>query len=112
MFSIITLVRFDRPADKILSLAPMAVEPEAQNRGIGSAMVEAGLEKARELGHTFVIVVGHPGFYPRFGFKQARELGFDVGMEVHDEAFMVAVLQPDALHGLGGMVQFSPPFGI
>ena len=112
MFSIITLVRFDRPAEKILSLAPMAVEPEAQNGGIGSALVEAGLDKARELGHTFVIVVGHAGYYPRFGFKQARSLGFDVGMEVPDEAFMVAVLQPDALDDLGGMVQFSPPFGV
>ena len=111
MFSIITLVRFDRPADKILSLAPMAVEPESQNSGIGSALVETGMDKARELGHTFIIVVGHPGYYPRFGFRQARELGFDVGMEVPNEAFMVAVLQPDALHDLGGMVQFSPPFG-
>ena len=110
MFSIITLVRLDRPAEKILSLAPMAVDPEVQNRGTGSALVQAGMEKARELGHTVVIVIGHPEYYPRFGFKQARMLGFDIEMEVPDEAFMAAGLQPDALQDAGGMVQFSPPF--
>ena len=112
MFSIITLVHFDRPAEKILSLAPMAVEPEMQNTGIGSALVKAGMDKARELGHTVIVVIGHPEFYPRFGFRQARALGLDVGMEVPDETFMVAGLQPGALQDIGGMVQFSPPFGI
>mgnify|MGYP001819482455 CR=1 FL=1 len=112
MFSVVTLVRFDRPAEKILSLAPMAVEPEHQKEGIGSALVKAGMDKAQELGHKIVIVVGHPEYYPRFGFRKARMLGYDVGMEVPDEAFMVAGLQEDALLEQGGMVQFSPPFGI
>jgi putative acetyltransferase len=112
MFSIITLVRFDRPAEKILTLAPMSVLPAMQRKGIGSKLVRAGMEKARELGHEIVIVIGHPEYYPRFGFHPARDFGFDVGMEVPDEAFMVAGLIPDALQYSGGMVQFSPPFGI
>lgn len=112
MFSFITVVRFDRPAERILALAPMAVDPEAQKRGTGSALVQAGIEKARELGHTIVIVIGPPGYYSRFGFKQARPHGFDIGIEVPDEAFMVAGLQSGALHENGGMVQFSPPFGM
>jgi putative acetyltransferase len=112
MFSIITLVRFDRPAETILSLAPMAVDPGMQKKGIGTAMVKAGMDKARELGHTVIVVIGHPGYYPRFGFLPARDLGLDIGMEVPNEAFMVAGLQPGALQDAGGMVQFSPPFGI
>ena len=110
MFSLINLIRFDQPAETILSLAPMAVDPEDQNKGIGSALVRAGMEKARELGHRIVIVIGHPGYYPRFGFMQARILGFEIGINVPDEAFMVAGLQPDALQESSGMVQFSPPF--
>lgn len=112
MFSIITLVRFDRPAEKILSLAPMAVDPEMQKKGAGSALVKAGMKKAAELGHMVVVVIGHPEYYPRFGFRQARSIGYDIGMEVPDAAFMVAGLQPDALQDAGGMVQFSPAFGI
>jgi putative acetyltransferase len=111
MFSNITLVRFDRPAEKILTLAPMSVLPGMQNQGIGSKLVRAGMDKAREMGHEIVIVIGHAWFYPRFGFHPARDFGFDVGMEVPDEAFMVAGLQPDALQYAGGMVQFSAPFG-
>ena len=112
MFSIITLVRFDRPAEKILSLAPMSVDPEMQKQGIGTALVKAGMEKAAELGHTVVVVIGHPEYYPRFGFRQARPIGFDIGMDVPDAAFMVAGLQPDALQDTAGMIQFSPPFGV
>jgi len=112
MFSYVNLIRFDRPAERILSLAPMSVDPDEQNMGTGSSLVWAGLEKAGKMGHRIVVVIGHPEFYPKFGFKPARALGFDIGFEVPDEAFMVAGLQPGALLGAGGMVQYSPPFGI
>src|SRR5437879_1244482 len=52
-----------------LALAPMAVLPEFQNQGIGSALVRRGLEACREQGHKIVVVVGHPRYYPRFGFS-------------------------------------------
>jgi putative acetyltransferase len=112
MFSIISLVREGRLPEKILSLAPMAVAPEVQGSGTGSDLVRAGMEKARELGYRIVIVIGHPGYYPRFGFVQARRNGFEIAYEVPDEAFMVAGLQPGALQDAGGMVQFSPPFNM
>jgi len=112
MFSTISLFREGGPQENILSLAPMAVDPEEQNRGTGSALVRAGMEKARELGHRIVIVIGHPGYYPRFGFEQARRNGFEIAFEVPDEAFMVAGLQPEALLDAGGMVQFTAPFNM
>ncbi len=112
MFSLINLIRFDQPAEAILSLAPMAVEPEEQKKGTGSALVRAGMEIARELGHRIVIVIGHPGYYPRFGFEKARIHGYEIGIDVPDDVFMVAGLQPGALQESGGMVQFSPPFNM
>lgn len=94
----------------VLSLAPMAVSPEYQRQGIGIRLVEAGLEEAGRLGHTIVVVIGHPEYYPRFGFKPARANGIDIGLEVPDEAFMVLELEEGALANLDGIIQFSPPF--
>ena len=56
-------------------LAPMAVRPDRQRRGIGSRLVHAGLARLREAGAPFVIVIGHPGYYPRFGFTPASRHG-------------------------------------
>ena len=94
----------------ILSLAPMAVLPEFQNSGIGSKLVREGLKKCREMGHTIVVVIGHPEYYPRFGFVPARKKGLDLRFPVPDEAFMVCELAPDALEGIKGMVNFPSEF--
>jgi putative acetyltransferase len=109
MFSRISVVR-DNGDMEVLSLAPMAVSPDMQNRGIGSGLVKKGIEKCRMLGHRIIIVIGHPEFYPRFGFVLARGSGFEVPFDVPDEAFMVAGLVDGALDSPGGMVVFSPPF--
>src|SRR5262245_5395759 len=58
-----------------MGLAPMAVLPAHQRRGIGSALVRAGLEECRRLGCDAVIVLGHAEYYPRFGFRRASEFG-------------------------------------
>lgn len=94
----------------VLSLAPMAVLPEFQNSGIGSQLVRTGLEKCRELGHTIIVVIGHPQYYPRFGFVPARKKGLDLHFPVPDEAFMVCELEPDVLKGIEGKVKFPPEF--
>jgi putative acetyltransferase len=92
-----------------LALAPVAVLPEFQNRGIGSALVRHGLEVCRDGGHKIVIVVGHPRFYPRFGFsaKLASRLASPYG----GEAFMALELVPGALDGITGRVEYPSPFG-
>jgi putative acetyltransferase len=93
-----------------LALAPMAVLPGYQRRGIGSALVERGLESARDLGHRVVIVVGHPEYYPRFGFVPAGPLGIRAPFEVPGEAFMALALSPGALAGVQGQVEYPPEF--
>lgn len=94
-----------------ISLAPMAVLPEYQRKNIGSALVEQGLESCRAAGHRIVVVLGHPEFYPRFGFsaKLAEPLlsPFD-----GRAAWMATALVPGALDGVAGWVQYPPPFGI
>ena len=93
-----------------LSLAPMAVLPKFQNKGIGSKLVNKGLEECRRLGHKIVVVIGHPGYYPRFGFLPAREKGLDVVFPVPDEAFMVLELVPGSLNITQGEIIFPPEF--
>lgn len=92
-----------------LSLAPMAVLPSHQRQGIGSRLVEAALEACREAGHRIVVVLGHPEFYPRFGFSAglARPLESPFG---GGEAWMALELVPGALGGVEGRVEFSLPF--
>jgi putative acetyltransferase len=93
-----------------LALAPMAVLPEFQGRGIGSLLVREGLAACRRLGHRIVIVVGHPGYYPKFGFFPAREQGIDVPFPVPDEALMVTALVEGALEGIHGTVRYPHAF--
>jgi putative acetyltransferase len=93
-----------------LALAVLAVRPESQNQGIGSQLVREGLERCRSLRHRIVVVVGHPPYYPRFGFSPARARGLDAPFPVPDEAFMVLELVPGALRGVAGMVKYPPPF--
>src|ERR1051325_962457 len=92
-----------------LALAPMAVLPAFQRQGVGSALVQRGLEVCREQGHRIVIVLGHPAYYPRFGFsmKLAEPLSSPFG---GGESWMALELVPAALAGVVGTVQYPPPF--
>lgn len=94
----------------VLSLAPMAVHPDFQKQGIGSKLVREGLKKCRQLGYAVVIVIGHPNYYPRFGFIPARQKGLEAPFPVPDEAFMVLELVPNALAELKGTVKYPPEF--
>jgi putative acetyltransferase len=93
-----------------LALATLAVRPEFQYQGIGSALVRDGLERSRALGHRIVVVVGHPAYYPRFGFAPARARGLEAPFPVPDDAFLALELVPGALDGVAGMVRYPPPF--
>lgn len=104
------LVRGSGQSHDALALAPMAVLPAYQQQGIGSALVRRGLQDARALGHSVVIVVGHPEYYPRFGFVPAKPLGIHARFEVPNEAFMVLELRPNALRGVQGEVEYPLEF--
>ncbi|WP_030909640.1 GNAT family N-acetyltransferase [Streptomyces sp. NRRL F-5126] len=98
----------DTPA---LCLGPVAVLPEYQKTGAGSAAVRASLRAAKELGEHFVTVLGHPAYYPRFGFTRASQHGIGLSIDVPDEAMMALTL--DAGHPLpSGTVHYAAPFGI
>jgi putative acetyltransferase len=93
----------------VLALAPVAVDPPFQRQGIGSALVLAGLAESRRLGYGAVIVVGHPDYYPGFGFSPAREKGFEAPFPVPDEAFMALEFRPGTP---GGTVLYSSAFAV
>ncbi len=93
-----------------ISLAPMAVLPEYQRQGIGSQLVQVGLKECYQLGHEVVVVVGHPDYYPRFGFVPAKTKGIYCEFEVPDEAWMILELREGALAGRKGTAKFQPEF--
>jgi putative acetyltransferase len=94
-----------------MGLAPMAVLPELQRQGIGSQLVKAGLELIEKAKYPFVIVLGHPAYYPRFGFVPASRYKIGCGYEnVTDEAFMILVLSRETLDGVSGVAKYRPEF--
>ena len=91
-------------------LGPMAVLPEYQRQGIGSQLVRAGLEELRHTSYDIVVVLGHPAYYPRFGFSPASSYGIRSEYDVPEEAFMVLELRQGALAGISGVVKYQPEF--
>lgn len=96
---------------RVAGLGPMAVSPARQRHGIGSQLVRRGLEECRRRGYEAVVVVGHPAYYPRFGFHPGSTFGLRCQFDVPDEAFMATELRPGALSG-GGEVVFAPEFSM
>jgi len=93
-----------------LCLAPCSVLPDHQGQGVGSRVIEAVLAAARERGEDFVVVLGHPTYYPRFGFRRASAAGIRLSVEVPDEALMAKALTTRPLPS--GQVRYAEPFGI
>ncbi|MGI9544238.1 MAG: GNAT family N-acetyltransferase [Cyclobacteriaceae bacterium] len=93
-----------------LALAPMAVRPQYQKKGVGTALVAAGIEKARQLGFKSIIVLGHPKYYPRFGFRPASLWSIKAPFEVSDDAFMALELTKEGLEGIHGTVAYPEEF--
>ncbi|MDH3639411.1 MAG: N-acetyltransferase [Gammaproteobacteria bacterium] len=100
----------DDPTFKIMGLAPMAVSPESQHKGIGSALICAGLERCKRLGVGAVVVLGHPEYYPRFGFLPSTRFGIGCEYDVPEEVFMILELQPGYLRGRSGMIKYHVAF--
>ncbi|WP_372752026.1 GNAT family N-acetyltransferase [Labilibaculum sp.] len=93
-----------------LALAPMSVIPELQELGIGSQLVEKGLAKAKKMGYTSVIVLGHAKFYTKFGFTPASQFNISSSFKVPDENFMALELKKEALQKLSGCVSYPKEF--
>jgi putative acetyltransferase len=94
-----------------MGLAPMAVKPSHQRRSIGSQLVRHGLEHLRQAGCSFVIVLGHPEYYPRFGFELASKYCLVSQWEgIPDEAFMVVVFDDAVLPKTGGIARYREEF--
>jgi putative acetyltransferase len=94
-----------------MGLAPMAVTPERQRCGVGSQLVRHGLEVLQRRSYPFVVVLGHPEYYPRFGFKRASTLGLRSQWDgVPDEAFMMLIFDPDVIPSGGGVAKYRDEF--
>jgi putative acetyltransferase len=91
-----------------LSLAPMAITPERQRRGNGSRLIREGLRRCQEEGHRIVVVLGHPDYYPRFGFS--ARLAERLRSPYSGPAFLALELVPGALENVVGEVRYPPPF--
>ncbi|HKQ30375.1 MAG TPA: N-acetyltransferase [Burkholderiales bacterium] len=109
MFSpaIIETVRGHLP---VLGLAPLAVTPTLQRRGIGSQLMQAGIDECRKLGHERVVVVGHPEFYRRFNFVRANKYGLRCEYDVPVENFMALELKSGSFANCAGLVKYAPEF--
>lgn len=95
-----------------LALAPMAVVPELQNRGIGTQLIQEGLKKAKSLGHHSVIVLGHDKFYPKFDFVPTNKWNIKAPFNVPSTSFMGLELDEGAFEDVQGVVQYPDVFEI
>lgn len=93
-----------------LALAPMAVTTALHQMGIGGQLIHHALKEATALGFDSVIVLGHPEYYPRFGFVPASKFGIRTDYDVPDEVFMALELKPGALAGKAGLVVYPKEF--
>lgn len=94
------------------ALGPMAVLPAYQRQGIGSTLVAQALDRMREQACPFIVVIGHPAFYPRFGFESAARHGLTCDWPVPEDTFMVAVLSPGITERLAGRAQYRAEFSL
>lgn len=110
LFSPVTITDEAGGVVTAVGLGPLAVSPHCQREGIGSQLTQTGVEMLRQAGHEILIVLGHPEYYPRFGFAPANQFGIRWEIEVPDEAFMVMALKPGGLDGVTGIVRYQPEF--
>ena len=103
------VIRTDGGEVGALALGPVGVIPERQGRGVGSALIREGLDRCVQEGHRIVVLLGHPGYYPRFGFSAER--AGNLSSPYSGDAFMALELAPGALSRVVGEFEFAPPFG-
>jgi putative acetyltransferase len=108
-FSPVRLDQMGKPSGAV-GLGPMAVLPTHQNQGIGLELIKAGLDACRDAGYEVVVVLGHPGYYPKAGFAPASAYGISCEFDVPDEVFMALELEPGKLDHYRGAACYQPAF--
>ncbi|WP_297598937.1 GNAT family N-acetyltransferase [uncultured Cetobacterium sp.] len=98
--------------ETLLALAPLAVLPKFQKKGIGKSLVEKGHGVAKKLGYKGVVVLGHPEYYAKFGYEPASKWSIKAPFEVKDENFMAIELIPGGLTDVSGIVEYAKEFGL
>lgn len=110
LFTKIKIIHDYKGETESLALAPMAVRPEFQKKGIGGQLIKHGLDKAKELHYKSVIVLGHEDYYPRFGFVPADKWNIKSPYDVPASVFMALELVPNGLKGVSGLVKYPKEF--
>lgn len=95
---------------KLIGLAPMAVLPAWQRKGVGSQLVIAGLKSCTDAGYDAVVVLGHPGYYPRFGFTSSDKFGIKSEYDVPADVFMIKELKKGCLNSIKGTIKYHKVF--
>ena len=108
MFTPVKLEAFDKL--HLMSLAPMAVSPSLQRGGVGTQLVKAGLQRCSALGVGAVAVLGHPEYYPRFGFRPSTQWGIKSEYDVPEDVFMMLELSAGYLQGYQGIIRYNTVF--
>lgn len=93
-----------------LALAPVSVLPDYQNKGIGRSLIQKALQKAKELEFQSVIVLGHPEYYPKFGFRKSSQWQIKAPFDVPEEALMAIELQERSLDNVSGVIEYPSVF--
>ncbi|MGI0494674.1 GNAT family N-acetyltransferase [Alkalinema pantanalense CENA528] len=110
LFSPVTIEPLPAVPLKVAGLAPIAVLPTFQRRGIASQLIQVGVGQCCQQGYDAIVVLGNPQFYRRFGFAAASLKQLRCEYDVPEEAFMVMELQPNALVTCAGTVKYAPAF--
>ncbi|AJS61502.1 GCN5 family acetyltransferase [Paenibacillus sp. IHBB 10380] len=101
----------DEKRHEVIVLAPIAVRSDYQKQGIGKQLIHEGLNRCKELGYYLVLLIGHPSYYPKFGFRPARQFGLELKQfEVPDEVFMVCELKENELKNIKGELEYPRAF--
>ena len=108
----ISIVDKGQLSGKSLALAPVAVLNEYQGMGIGGKLILEAQKRAKDLGYESVILLGHEGYYPKFGYQKAELFEIYPPFEVPSENFMAIELSENALKNIKGIVQYPAEFGI
>ena len=103
-------IKTNRKKCSSLALAPVSVIPRFQNKKVGGTLIREGLRKAQKLGFKSVIVVGHPNYYPRFGFEKASKYGVRAPFNVPDNAFFAIELEKNALKNCSGTIEYPDEY--